>query len=95
MNIFKFFGHTAVSVGLTAADRFETLSDLHGPHYEELVFEGARLVGARFIDVDVDAGVFRYLIEERVGIKDKKMLFDRPRDVSLALMMQAEKVSAQ
>lgn len=95
MNIFRFFGHTAVSVGLATADHFETLSDRDTRRFKELVFEGTRLVGARFIDVDVDAGVFRYLIEEKVGIKDKKLLFDRPRDASLALMMQNEKGSAR
>lgn len=91
MNVFKFFGHTAFSIGLPGMEGFYTLRKRGEESFKELVFKDNKLVGARFIDIDVDPGVFRYLIEEAVEVKQKETLFDRPQEISLWLMMENEK----
>lgn len=94
MNVFKCFGHTACSVGLAASERcqaFKEKSNKDG-RYKELVFQENRLVGARFLDIDVDPGVIRYLIENKVDTDPwKEMLFDKPKEVSRWLMLEAER----
>ena len=92
MNVFKFLGHSAFSVGLPAdVEGAYILREKNPENFKELVFRENRLLGARFIDIDVDPGVFRYLIEEAVDVKEKEMLFERPRQTSLWLMMESEK----
>lgn len=93
MNLFKFFGHTAFSIGLSpqlSSDALKSKEDKTGI-YKELGFQDNRLVGARFIDADMDPGIFRYLIEERVDIGlYKEKLLERPQETSRWLMLQAE-----
>jgi phenylglyoxylate dehydrogenase epsilon subunit len=90
MNVFKFFGHTAFSIGLPGTEGFYTLRKRGPEDFKELVFKDDKLVGARFIDIEIDPGVFRYLIEGAIDVEQKEMLFDRPREVSLWLMMENE-----
>ena len=60
--------------------------------YKEFVFQEDRLVGARFIDVDIDPGIIRYLIEEKVDIGEfKEKLLERPQEMSRWLMLQSER----
>jgi len=93
MNVFRFFGHTAFSIGLSSQPSSQRLRDKdNGGIYKELVFQENRLVGARFIDADVDPGIFRYLIEEKVDVgPHKETLWERPREMSRWLAMQAER----
>jgi phenylglyoxylate dehydrogenase epsilon subunit len=93
MNVFRFFGHTTFSIGLSSQSSSQILKqkDKAGV-YKELVFQEDRLVGARFVDADVDPGVFRYLIEEKVDVGPyKERLWERPREMSRWLAMQAER----
>jgi len=95
MNTFNFFGHRAVSVGkiLPAKDDEVLLEkdDKNGT-YRKIVCRQDRLLGATFLDTDVDAGVFQYLIRGRVEIgPHKKTLIRQPREVSLWLMRESEK----
>jgi phenylglyoxylate dehydrogenase epsilon subunit len=93
MNVFRFFGHTTFSIGLSSQASSERLRDKNnGGIYKELVFQENRLVGAKFIDADVDPGIFRYLIEEKVDMgPHKETLWERPREMSRWLAMQAER----
>ena len=61
MNTFNFFGHRAVSVGKTLpAKDDEVLLEKHDKNgtYRKIVCRQDRLLGATFLDTDVDAGVF-------------------------------------
>ena len=94
MNVFKFFGHSAFSIGLAATETsqvFKEKDDKQGS-YKDLVFQENRLVGARFLDINVDPGIIRYLIEEKVDMDGyKEMLFEKPLQVSRVLMLEAER----
>ena len=93
MNVFRFFGHTAFSIGLSSQSSSQQLRDKDNAGiYKELVFQENRLVGARFVDADIDPGIFRYLIEEKVDVGSyKERLWERPREMSRWLAMQAER----
>jgi phenylglyoxylate dehydrogenase epsilon subunit len=94
MNVFRFFGHFTFSIGLFS--KFSSSQVLREKEksgiYKELVFQENRLIGARFFDADVDPGIFRYLIEERVDVGSyKERLLEKPREMSRWLVMQAER----
>lgn len=93
MNVFRFFGHTAFSIGLSSQSSSQQLRDKDNAGiYKELVIQENRLVGARFIDAEVDPGIFRYLMEEKVDVGPyKDVLLERPREMSRWLAMQAER----
>jgi phenylglyoxylate dehydrogenase epsilon subunit len=93
MNTFNFFGHLAVSIGRGAAvDGDEVLIGNGTDSYKRLVFSGDRLVGAAFLDEDVDAGVFQYLIRKKIATgRYREMILESPREVAFWLMNEAEK----
>jgi phenylglyoxylate dehydrogenase epsilon subunit len=93
MNLFKFFGHTAFSIGLFPRPSYQMLKmkDNSSGIYKEFVFQENRLMGARFIDVNIDPGIIRYLIEEKVDIGEfKEELLEHPQEMSRRLMSRAE-----
>jgi phenylglyoxylate dehydrogenase epsilon subunit len=95
MNVLYFFGHHAGSIGT-----FEY--GVHQPQIlrefsnkkrkgKELIFLGDRLIGARFLNVNLDPGVILYLIENRLEIGSyKEALFQDPLNVGRWLMLQNE-----
>jgi phenylglyoxylate dehydrogenase epsilon subunit len=95
MNTFNFFGHRAVSVGKAApaeGDEAVVEEDDSTQTYKKIIYRDGRLQGATFLDTDVDAGVFQYLIRRRVEIgPHKERLIKAPREASLWLMREAEK----
>ena len=93
MNVFRFFGHTTFSIGLSSQSSSQILKHKDKADvYKELVILENRLVGARFIDAEVDPGIFRYLMEEKVDVGlYKDVLLERPREMSRWLAMQAER----
>jgi phenylglyoxylate dehydrogenase epsilon subunit len=95
MNTFSFFGHRAVSVGRAIpaqGDEVVVEHDKERGAYRKIVYRNDRLLGASFVDTDVDAGVFNYVIRKRVEIgSHKESLLRRPRETSLWLAHEAEK----
>jgi len=94
-NIFNFFGNTAFSAGLSMPTdkRYQVLTekDNQKPQFKKLVYEGDRLVGAMFLNVDLDPGVILYLMRKKVDISDyKQLLFEQPREISRWLMLETE-----
>jgi len=94
MNAFKFFGHLAVSVGKaspSAGD--EAIAETDGESgYRRLICNNSLLLGATFIDTDVNGGVFQYLIRKRVNVgPHKEVLLRAPREASVWLMQDAER----
>jgi len=95
MNLYNFFGHLAVSIGeFMANPRDEVLTTkVDGKReYGKIVCRDNRLVGANFFNIDLDGGVFQYLIRNRIHIgPSKTQLLEQPKEVSLWLMHEAEK----
>ncbi|MBW1799443.1 MAG: FAD-dependent oxidoreductase [Deltaproteobacteria bacterium] len=94
MNMFNFFGHVVFSVGLSSEDEVQVIEDVDSQkgQCKELCFQEEKLVGARFLDVKADPGVFLYLIENRVNVEQyKDLLLEKPRETSRWLMLEAEK----
>jgi phenylglyoxylate dehydrogenase epsilon subunit len=94
MNVAKFFGHTVCSIGLPPDESSQVLRNEPGSnlYYKELIIRANKLVGARFLDIDIDPGVFRYLIEQEVDVEDyKELLFEKPKVMSRWLMLECEK----
>ncbi len=95
MNTFTFFGHRAVSVGKATpvkGDEVIVEKDDRTHTYKKLVHRDGRLLGAAFLDTDVEAGLFQYLIRRRVEVGSfKEQLIRTPRETSLWLMREAEK----
>ena len=100
MNVFNFFDNSACSVGYCLADEEDTeiLEDVGGgeKNAKRLVFKNDKLIGAMFVNEDVDPGVIRYLIEEGIDMKQHKdLLFSKTRDAGRWLMLEAEKSQAR
>ena len=95
MNIFNFFGHLALSVGKSEPDEGEQVLVKREPEqrrYRKLIFHNDRLVGATFLDTNVDGGVLQYLIRKRLNIGDyKEALLEEPKDVAIWFMLEAER----
>ena len=98
MNTFNFFGHLAASVGKVIPSEDDEVfveKDGSNGYYRKIICKEGRLLGATFLDTDVDTGVFQYLIKRKVDIDTyKEMLIRTPREVSLWLMHEAERKEA-
>jgi len=95
MNVFHFFGKGAASIGLTNGDQgVEVMKDGDSRKgwYKKLGLKEGRLVGAVFVNVDVDPGVILYLIKNRLEIeKVKAQLLKNPGQVGRWLMARNER----
>jgi phenylglyoxylate dehydrogenase epsilon subunit len=95
MNLYNFFGHLAVSMGqFTQLDGNEAFIDKDDGKrsYRKIVCRDNLLVGASFFNIELDAGVMQYLIRNKIDIGPyKESLLEKPKEVSLWLMLEAEK----
>lgn len=96
MNLLKLFGYSAFSVGVTMPGHGDVKvienKDRNRRYFERLVVRDGKMIGAMFVNVDVDPGVFSYLIRKRVNVGAyEQALLDQPADVSRWLMMKAER----
>ncbi len=95
MNVFHFFGNNACSIGLSGADEgVEVLkeADRKKGWFKKLSLKDGRLLGAEFINIEVDPGVILYLIKNRLEVgKQKELLLQKPAEVSRWLMLRNEK----
>ena len=92
MNVLHLFDHNAVSVGLQGGENDEVLEDIDQKNSvcKRLVFEGNRLVGASFVDVDIFPWVFRYLVREKVDVGSRRdLLFKNPKETGLELLRES------
>ncbi|OGP53430.1 MAG: hypothetical protein A2Y65_06995 [Deltaproteobacteria bacterium RBG_13_52_11] len=93
MNTFNFFGHLATSIGKTVPSKGDdALVEKDNGYYKKIICRDGKLLGAAFLDTDIDAGVIQYLIRKRTEIgRYKDILLHAPREVGLWLMNEAEK----
>jgi len=94
MNLLTLDGKLVFSIGTAMPDGGELMekSDDARHRFERLAFRDGRLVGAMFVNVDVDPGVITCLIKRRLDIsKHRQALFERPREVGRWLMMVGER----
>ena len=55
-----------------------------------LVFEGDRLIGASFVDLDIFPWVFRYLMREKIDVgSNRHLLFENPKQMSPELLQES------
>lgn len=87
MNLFHFFGHLGLSIGLVAPgdrDRFEVYETHHPSKkkYLRFVFEEDRLVGVMAINTVLDPGILLQMIRRRISLNgEKKEFLRRPLEV--------------
>lgn len=98
-NVFHFFDGAAYSLGQAMArdSGFQVIEqkDYASGSFKKLVCQEGVLVGAMFINVEVDPGVILYLIKEKVNIERyREALFNNPGVVSLYIMMENERREA-
>jgi phenylglyoxylate dehydrogenase epsilon subunit len=98
-NIFNFFGNSAFSVGLSlpTAGKYDEMRWAHErrKQYKKLIYQGDVLIGCTFLNMDVDPGIMHYLIAKGVHIgSHKEALFQRPKETSRWLMLEAERRQA-
>jgi len=93
MNIYRFFGNRAFSVGMAWPVESDGDFDVDimvssiSRHYQKLVFKDDRLVGVSAINVDLDPGVLCHMIREQIELGEIKGKFScEPRDVGRSLM---------
>ena len=92
MNTFNFFGHLAVSVGKAMPDESDDVLAAKDGSYRKIISKEGKLLGAAFLDTDIDAGVIQYLIRRRIDLgRYKDALLEAPREVAFHLMQEAEK----
>jgi phenylglyoxylate dehydrogenase epsilon subunit len=94
MNLFHFFGHHALSIGLVSPngkDRFQ-VHETYSPskrRYLKFVFDGDILAGVMGIDSDLDPGILLQMIRRKVPLDgNKKEFLERPLEVGRKLMCQ-------
>lgn len=98
-NTFHFFDCAACSLGM-AMDQAPGLEimkekDETAGTFKKMVFRNGTLVGAMFLNIEVDPGVLLYLIKEKVRVeKYRGALFEKPGTVGLGLMMDNERKEA-
>ncbi|MBW1998197.1 MAG: FAD-dependent oxidoreductase, partial [Deltaproteobacteria bacterium] len=93
MNVFRFFGNRALSIGRVAG--VEDEEGIEVDHvflpgtgkYQKLIFHEDRLVGTVAINTEIDPGVMYEIIGRRIDLGDRKGLFvDNPREMGRILM---------
>ncbi len=95
-NLLQLFGHLAFSVGTntTEISSNQVLEEIdqRARRYKRLVFSDGRLIGAAFLDVEIDPGVILYLIKNRLVVdRYSQALFEDTANISRWLMLKAEK----
>ena len=94
MNLFHFFGHHALSIGLVSPngkDRFQ-VHETYTPskrRYLKFVFDGDVLAGVMGIDSDLDPGILLQMIRRKIPLDgNKKEFLEKPLEVGRKLMCQ-------
>jgi phenylglyoxylate dehydrogenase epsilon subunit len=94
MNLFHFFGHHALSIGLVSPngkDRFQ-IHQTYSPskkRYLKFVFDGDVLAGVMGIDSDLDPGILLQMIRRKIPLDgNKKEFLEKPLEVGRKLMCQ-------
>ena len=100
MNLLKFFGNSAFSIGLSIPpkDNYQVLDEKKegGKQFSKFVYDGDQLVGAMILNVDMDPGAIHYLIEKRVDIgPNKQALLDKPAEISRRLVLENERMGSK
>ena len=94
MNLFHFFGHHALSIGLVSPngkDRFQ-VQQTYSPskkRYLKIVFDGDILAGVMGIDSDLDPGILLQMIRRKIPLNgNKKEFLEKPLEMGRKLMCQ-------
>ena len=92
MNLFHFFGHLGLSIGLVSPDGGDRF-DVHQTHlpskkkYLRFVFDGDTLAGVMAINTVLDPGILLQMIRRRISFNgNKKEFLKRPLEMGRKLM---------
>jgi len=92
MNLFHFFGHLGLSIGLVSPDGGDRF-DVHQTHlpskkkYLRFVFDGDTLAGVMAINTVLDPGILLQMIRRRISLNgNKKEFLKRPLEMGRKLM---------
>ena len=92
MNLFHFFGHLGLSIGLISPDGGDRF-DVHQTHlpskkkYLRFVFDGDMLTGVMAINTVLDPGILLQMIRRRISFNgNKKEFLKRPLEMGRKLM---------
>lgn len=92
MNLFHFFGHLGLSIGLVSPDGGDRF-DVHQTHlplkkkYLRFVFDGDTLTGVMAINTVLDPGILLQMIRRRISLNgNKKEFLKRPLEMGRKLM---------
>lgn len=96
LNIFRFFGNMAVSMGVSGSEgeKYAVLEEIDKERRQlkRLIFSDDRLVGATFINEDISPGLFWQIIERQIDLKKyRDLLFKRPAETSTWLIRENER----
>jgi phenylglyoxylate dehydrogenase epsilon subunit len=92
MNLFHFFGHLGLSIGLVSPDGGDRF-DVHQTHlpskkkYLRFVFDGDTLTGVMAINTVLDPGILLQMIRRRISLNgNKKEFLKNPLEMGRKLM---------
>ncbi|MBU2499491.1 MAG: NAD(P)/FAD-dependent oxidoreductase [Proteobacteria bacterium] len=96
LNVFRFFGNMAASVGASGAEgeEYDVMEEIQqaSRKFRKLVFSDGRLEGATFINEDINPGLFWQIIERQLDLrKYRDLLFKRPAEMSTWLIHEHER----
>jgi phenylglyoxylate dehydrogenase epsilon subunit len=94
MNLFHFFGHLGLSIGLVSPngeERFEVYRTYHPSkrQYVKFVLQGDTLAGVMGVNCSLDSGILLQLIRRRIPMAgDKEGFLKKPLEMGRKLMCQ-------
>ena len=92
-NVFNFFGRVAMTVGATEPEAgWTTAARATGAQRGRLLFDGARLAGASFVDVPADPGALGWVIRQGVPVREHaELLLARPVEAARWLAARSQR----
>jgi len=98
MNVLRFFGNSLISIGLSTetANGYQVIEEKKEAlkQYKKFVYHNNKLVGAMLLNIQIDPGVIRYIIENDLSIKSKEEFNNNTEMVSHHLMLENERKSS-
>ncbi|MFC1906209.1 hypothetical protein ACFLWJ_01850, partial [Chloroflexota bacterium] len=97
MNVIRFFGNSLISIGLSTManngykvfeERKEELNQ-----YKRFAYDDDKLVGTMLFNTQIDPGVIKYLIENKLSIISKEEFNKHTNMISHQLMLKNERQS--
>ncbi|MFC1999067.1 NAD(P)/FAD-dependent oxidoreductase [Chloroflexota bacterium] len=97
MNIIRFFGNSLISIGSStmANSRYQVFEERKDElkQYKRFAYDDDKLVGTMLFNTQIDPGVLKYLIENKLSIISKEEFNKNTNMISHQLMLKNERQS--